>query len=263
VRDVPAFVWAALKATKDHVLPSGFFSNPVPKNLPTWRVCEPCQDRLDPAEERLRNLFVRGPSHAPEEHRDAFERAQRSARAVVPEKWDWVMNNQDIYEFAPVARPEQSDLDIVFSKMAGGLFYWKHGKLHPPPKIVVRGSLSPQLGSVYGPLPQGYSVVVVPLKWVGAKEMERILTPLAPENTIRVDEIRNLVILAGNQIAQYSLDTTMAPGELDHSFSEGSAPKVSVEFSSHLGGALQFTTEVSAPTLLVTEWLTGEVAFGE
>src|SRR5260221_230698 len=67
------------------------------------------------------------------------------------------------------------------------------------PVNLVKGSVSPQLGSVYGPLPQGYSVVVVPLKWVGAKEMERILTPIASDNTIRVDEIRNLVILAGNQ----------------------------------------------------------------
>jgi general secretion pathway protein D len=67
------------------------------------------------------------------------------------------------------------------------------------PVNLVKGSVSPQLGSVYSPLPQGYSVVVVPLKWVGAKEMERILTPIAPDGTIRVDEIRNLVILAGNQ----------------------------------------------------------------
>jgi hypothetical protein len=43
----------------------GLFSTPVRNNLPTWRVCEPCQDRLDPAEERLLNLFVRGPSLDP------------------------------------------------------------------------------------------------------------------------------------------------------------------------------------------------------
>jgi general secretion pathway protein D len=67
------------------------------------------------------------------------------------------------------------------------------------PVNLVRGSVSPQLGSSNMPLPQGYSVVVVPLKWLGAKEMERILTPIAPENTVRTDDIRNLVILAGNQ----------------------------------------------------------------
>jgi general secretion pathway protein D len=67
------------------------------------------------------------------------------------------------------------------------------------PVNLVRGSLSPQLGASYLPIPQGFSVLVVPLKWVGAREMERILTPFAPDNTVRVDEIRNLVILAGNQ----------------------------------------------------------------
>ena len=108
--------------TVDHVLPYGFFSKPVPRNLPTWRVCEPCQDLLDPAEERLRNLFVRGPSHMPEAIQDVFERAERSGRTVVPEKRDWVMSNEDIYEFAPIARADQNDLDKVFSKMAGGLF---------------------------------------------------------------------------------------------------------------------------------------------
>jgi general secretion pathway protein D len=67
------------------------------------------------------------------------------------------------------------------------------------PINLVRGSLSPQLGRSNLPIPQGYSVLVVPLKWVGAREMERILTPFAADNTVRVDEIRNLVILAGNQ----------------------------------------------------------------
>ena len=64
----------------------------------------------------------------------------------------------------------------------------------------VRGSVSPTLGSMYmSPIPPGFSVVVVPLRFVGAKEMERLLTPFASDNTIRVDEARNLVILAGNQ----------------------------------------------------------------
>jgi general secretion pathway protein D len=39
----------------------------------------------------------------------------------------------------------------------------------------------------------------VPLKFVGAREMARLLEPFAPENTVRIDEIRNLVIVAGNQ----------------------------------------------------------------
>jgi general secretion pathway protein D len=65
------------------------------------------------------------------------------------------------------------------------------------PMNQVRGSVSPQLGGDKRPLPPGFSVIVVPLKYVGAKEMEKLLQPFAADNTIRVDETRNLVILAG------------------------------------------------------------------
>ena len=63
----------------------------------------------------------------------------------------------------------------------------------------VRGSVSPQLGGVNRPLPAGFSVIVVPLRFVGAREMQRLLEPFAADNTIRIDESRNLVILAGGQ----------------------------------------------------------------
>ena len=67
------------------------------------------------------------------------------------------------------------------------------------PVSAVRGSLSPTLGSRYTPIPPGFSVVVIPLQYVGAREMERLLAPFAQDNTVRVDEVRNLVILAGTQ----------------------------------------------------------------
>ena len=67
------------------------------------------------------------------------------------------------------------------------------------PITAVRGSLSPQLGGAGVSLPRGYSVLVVPLRYVGAREMARLLEPFAPENTVRVDDVRNLVILAGGE----------------------------------------------------------------
>jgi general secretion pathway protein D len=67
------------------------------------------------------------------------------------------------------------------------------------PITAIRGSLSPQLGGVGAALPRGYSVQVVPLRYVGAREMAHLLEPFAPENTVRVDEVRNLVILAGGE----------------------------------------------------------------
>jgi len=67
------------------------------------------------------------------------------------------------------------------------------------PVANVRGSVSPQLGMTSAPLPQGFSVLVVPLKYVGAREMMRLLEPFAADNTVRPDEIRNLLIIAGSQ----------------------------------------------------------------
>ncbi|MFZ3321592.1 MAG: type II secretion system secretin GspD [Usitatibacter sp.] len=67
------------------------------------------------------------------------------------------------------------------------------------PITAVRGSISPQLGGVNRPLPPGFSVIVVPLKYVGVKEMVKLLQPFSADNTIIPDETRNLVIVAGGQ----------------------------------------------------------------
>ncbi|MEP7068726.1 MAG: type II secretion system secretin GspD [Usitatibacter sp.] len=67
------------------------------------------------------------------------------------------------------------------------------------PITAVRGSVSPRLGGTERPIPQGYSILVVPLKYVGTREMIRLLQPFAADNTIVPDDVRNLLILAGNQ----------------------------------------------------------------
>jgi len=47
----------------------------------------------------------------------------------------------------------------------------------------------------------GYTNVIVPLQYIGANEMSDILAPVAPESAfVRVDQKRNLLILAGTQI---------------------------------------------------------------
>ena len=47
----------------------------------------------------------------------------------------------------------------------------------------------------------GYTNIIVPLQYVGANEMSDILAPVAPESAfVRVDQKRNLLILAGTQI---------------------------------------------------------------
>lgn len=63
-----------------------------------------------------------------------------------------------------------------------------------PLTSALRGSTTPQLGA----LQPGYGVQVVPLQYIAAREMAKILEPLLPEGSIlRVDEARNLLMLAG------------------------------------------------------------------
>ncbi len=55
-------------------------------------------------------------------------------------------------------------------------------------------------GSGGAPLPPGYGAIVVPLRYIGAGEMATILRPLAPaEAIVRVDSVRNLLVLAGTR----------------------------------------------------------------
>jgi general secretion pathway protein D len=65
----------------------------------------------------------------------------------------------------------------------------------------VRGTVTPTAGSIATPLPNGYSVQIIQPKFTGAKDMQRILEPYAiePATSIRIDELRNLLILSGTQ----------------------------------------------------------------
>src|SRR5206468_6552237 len=84
------------------------------------------------------------------------------------------------------------------------------------PITAVRGSVSPQLGGSAVPIPAGFSVLVVPLKYVGAREMAKLLEPFAADNTIRIDETRNLVVLAGNQRELKHLVDTVELFDVDY-----------------------------------------------
>lgn len=51
-----------------------------------------------------------------------------------------------------------------------------------------------------GTLPPGHGAIVVPLRYIGAAEMAAILRPMAPaEAIVRVDNVRNLLVLAGTR----------------------------------------------------------------
>ena len=84
-------------------------------------------------------------------------------------------------------------------RMNGAALVYNNGQYEVVPIAnAVRGNLVPQLGQSERALPEGYSVQVVPLRYIGADEMSKILQPLAPEGSIiRVDTLRNLIVIAG------------------------------------------------------------------
>jgi general secretion pathway protein D len=78
----------------------------------------------------------------------------------------------------------------------------KEGGLYKilPSAVAVRGNITPQLGNSQRPLPPGFSVQIVPLRYIGTREMMRILEPIAKDATaVRPDDLRNLLILSGTE----------------------------------------------------------------
>jgi general secretion pathway protein D len=78
-----------------------------------------------------------------------------------------------------------------------------------PQAAGIRGNVTPQLGNIQRALPQGFSVQIVPLRYVGVREMLRILEPFAKDAAaLRGDDTRNLLILAGTESElRHMLDT--------------------------------------------------------
>jgi len=80
----------------------------------------------------------------------------------------------------------------------------------------VQGNLVPQLGESNRALPEGFSVQVIPLQFIGAEEMNNILQPLAPEGSIiRVDTLRNLILVAGTGPEMSNLMDTIRVFDVD------------------------------------------------
>jgi general secretion pathway protein D len=62
----------------------------------------------------------------------------------------------------------------------------------------------------------GFSIQVVPLQFIGAPDMEKILAPLAPPGAVvRVDESRNLLLLAGTSDEQANMSEVIKTFDVD------------------------------------------------
>ena len=87
----------------------------------------------------------------------------------------------------------------------------KEGGLYKivPQAAAVKGNVTPQLGNLQRTLPPGFSVQIVPLRYVGVRDMLRILEPFARDpSAIRGDDLRNLVVLSGTEVElRHMMDT--------------------------------------------------------
>jgi general secretion pathway protein D len=69
-----------------------------------------------------------------------------------------------------------------------------------PAATVLKGNVTPQLGNSTRVLPPGYSVQIVPLRYIGARQMATVLEPFLRDATnVRVDDLRNMLILSGTE----------------------------------------------------------------
>jgi len=99
----------------------------------------------------------------------------------------------------PLTRDDLLPTLETLLRMNAGVLVYSDGVYRVLPSAgAARGTLVPQLGDDQQALPNGFKLKVVPLRYVSAVEMEKILNPLAPEGSIiRVDGPRNLLVLAG------------------------------------------------------------------
>jgi general secretion pathway protein D len=115
----------------------------------------------------------------------------------------------------PIAMKDLLPTLEMLLRQNGAAVVYEEGIYKILPIGMVRGSVSPQLGASSTPIPAGFSVLVVPLQYVGAPEMVKILEPFASDNTVRADPVRNLIILAGNQRELVHLMDTIQMFDVD------------------------------------------------
>ncbi len=85
---------------------------------------------------------------------------------------------------------------------SGGLY-----RIVPANSVLASGLVAPSAGNEVRP---GYGVRIIPLKYISATEMEKILLPFAPEGgVVSVDNARSLIMLSGTSRELASLEQTV------------------------------------------------------
>lgn len=157
--------------------------------------------------------------------------------------------NATIRTSKPVSRQDLLPILEMLLRQNGQVMVKEEGMYKIMPQALgTRGSVSPVLGGVNKPLPNGYTPMVVQLKFVGVGDMVRILAPYQVDPTsVQSDPVRNLLILSGTQrelrhlldivelfdvdflagysigLYQLSTDVKALGGDLDRIFGAGAA----------------------------------------
>ena len=109
--------------------------------------------------------------------------------------------NATIRTSKPVSRQDLLPILEMLLRQNGQVMVKEEGMYKiMPAALGTRGSVSPALGGTTKPLPNGYSVQIIQLKFVGVADMARILAPYQVDATsVQQDALRNLLIISGTQ----------------------------------------------------------------
>ena len=97
----------------------------------------------------------------------------------------------------PVSRDQLKPILELLLRWNGATLVWSEGRYNVlPVSDAIKGSLSPQLTP--GQAARGYEVQAIPLRYISATEMAKILEPYARDDAIvNADQFRNMMFLAG------------------------------------------------------------------
>lgn len=99
----------------------------------------------------------------------------------------------------PVSREQLMPILELLLRWNGATLVYSEGRYHVLPVAeAIRGNLTPKLGGAANV--QGYEVRAVPLKYISATEMAKILEPYVRDSAIvNVDIMRSMIFLAGTR----------------------------------------------------------------
>lgn len=98
--------------------------------------------------------------------------------------------------------PDQAMFLLESALQTNGLVMGRdaRGVYHVGPPDILKSIVPAVRQAAGGPLPPGHGAIIIPLQYIGANEMATILRPMVPpEAIVRVDTLRNLLIMAGSR----------------------------------------------------------------